>query len=132
MRRLAIEMHRQDCFGLLCDRALDLIYIHRIRNGFDIYENRPGSGVTNGCYSSYESEGDGDDFISWSDIGCQQREVQGARAGADGNPETSIAVDGKLFLKSRDFLAQHELPALQHGSNGGIDLGFNAAVLSFQ
>ena len=90
------------------------MHIHGVGFTVNIHENRPGAGVTNGRDSGNESEGNGDDFIAGSDIGREQCQVQGARAGVESYPETSIAVGGELFLKGGDFVTQNELAALQH------------------
>ena len=61
-----------------------------------------------------EGEGHGDHLVARADAGGEQRQVQRAGAGVDGDGVRRAAVGGEVALERRDLVAEHELAAVEH------------------
>ena len=103
---LAVEMDGHDRLRPRRDRRFQLRRIHGERVGFDVHKNRPRAGVADRRHAGDESEGHGDHLVARADAGGEQRKVERARAGIDGDRVLCAAIGGELALEAGDFLAE--------------------------
>ena len=75
----------------------------------DVDEHRRRAGVADRRDRRDEGERDGDDLVARADAGREQRQVQRAGAGVDGDRVLGAAVGGELALEAGDLLAKDEL-----------------------
>ena len=130
--RLTIEVNGQDRLGAWRNCRFNRSGIHRERARINIYQHRSRSGVDDCGDASYKCEWYRDDFVARTDSGREQREMQSACSGVQGNALRSAAVGCKFLFESRHFRAEHKLATVQHARNRGINLRLDALILCFQ
>jgi hypothetical protein len=91
-----------------------------------------GAGVIDGGGGSYKGKRRRDDLVAFTDAGGQQRQVQRAGTGVDGDPLGGAAVLRELLLEVGNVLAKHELCAFENSEDGGINLALDAVVLRLE
>ena len=111
---------------------LELRRIHGERARLDVDEHRRRAGVADRRHRRHEGERNGDHFVAGADAGRQQRQMERAGAGVDGDGVLGAAVGGEIALEGGDILAEHELRAVQHAEDRAVDVGLDALVLSFE
>ena len=67
VRRLSVEMDREDDLCPRCDPRLDACGIHREGARIDVRKHRFGAGIQNGRHVSHKGKGQRDDFIPGAD-----------------------------------------------------------------
>src|SRR6185437_375223 len=71
----------------------------------------------------------GDHFVAGADAGGQERQVQRARAGVDGDAFRRAAVGGELTFEAGDSVAEDELARFDDARNRGVDVGLDVEIL---
>ena len=132
IRRLTIEMHREDCLGPRRDGCFDCLGIHCVRAGIDVDKYGFRTRIVDRSNACDEREGHGDHFVARADAGGEQRQVQGTRAAVHAYSMCTAAIRGKFLLKRGDFAAENELAGVQDALNGDVHLRLNTGVLRLE
>jgi hypothetical protein len=132
VRRLPVQVHRQNDLGALGYCRLDAVGIHGEEARIDVYQHRLGMAVMDCGGRRHEGKRHRDDLISRLDTRRKQREMQSARAAVDSHGMLGLAVRRVFLLQRRHFGAKRELAAVQHALDGRVDFGLDARVLRLQ
>ena len=96
------------------------------RRGLDVDEDRPWRRRSDRRHGGDEGERHGDDLVARPDAGGEQRQVQGARAGVDGDRVLGAAIGGELALERRRPRRRARTGRVEDAEHGGVDLGLDA------
>jgi len=132
VRKLTVEMNRQNRLGARGDPSLDCSRIHVERAWIDVDQHRARPSVKNRGNTGYKSEWYGNDFVSGPDSRGQQGQMQGTGAGIHGNAILCAAIACEFLLKRQYFATQNKLTRLQDLGDGRVDLWLDVLVLDFR
>ena len=113
------KVHRQNGLGTLGERRAHSCGIDVHGLGIHVGEHRSGAGVDHRVHGGRERERRGHDLVPRPQAQGKHREVQGGRAGTDGDGVLDALVGGEVTLEAR-HLGPAAQPAAAHG---GDDLG---------
>ncbi len=105
IRRLAIEMHRDDRLGACGNRCFDLRHVDRCIIGYAIDKYRPRTRLGDRESGGDKGVGAGNDFIPVPDAGSLKRQVKSVGAGGNGDAVFNFAECCKLLLEQNDIFA---------------------------
>ena len=132
VRGLAVQMHRENGLGSLGNRRLDRRDVHRESARIDVDEHRGCIHIVDRGHRCHEGEGDGNDFVATPDVGCEQRQVQGAGSGIHADTVRRLTVGRKLCLECGHFGTERELATVQNALDRGVHLVLDRRVLRLE
>ena len=121
-RCLAVEVHREDRFGVRVDRGRQSRGIHRQIIWTDIDKDRPCAGSDDGRHGRHRGEGNRNDLIPRLEIQRSEREPKRIGAGSHGYNVRGIDERGELAFKGFDFGAEDVAARVQDARDRLVDL----------
>ena len=114
-------MHRYYCFGPVGNQSLNLtgVDIHRV--GIDICQDRMSTGVDDCMDRGAECQGCGDHFVTRTNPGGQQAQLQAGAAGPHSGGVVGAFVVGEVFFEARNFRSR-AYPARAQALDDFVDL----------
>jgi hypothetical protein len=106
--------------------------IHGERVGVDVDQNGLGADVLHCGNRGNESERYRNDFITGTDAGREQGELQGAGSGVDADSMLHAAKRGEVFLEGFDLGPEDEAARFENTPESFVDLGFQAGDLGLE
>jgi len=129
--RLPIKVNRDDSFGFGSDFFFEPGWVE-MEVFIIVYKDGPGSGLGDSLGSGNESIGGGNNFISWSDTGRLEADVDSISAIGATYTVLDPVLAGKSFFKSFDIFAANKSSVIQDHLNSSINFGFERLILAFE
>ena len=122
VRRVPVEMDRQDRLGARRDGAFDQLRVQVERRVVNIHIDRLGAHVGNGPTGGDESAGGGDDLIARADVEQQHRDMQ--RRGAAVEPDAMLraAKPGEILLELRHVRPEAKRAVVERARDGRVNV----------
>jgi len=131
IRGMAEQMNRDNGFRPRGYLAFDLTPIHVERDGLNIHKNRPGFQKSDDLCRCDKGKGRGNDLVTGFNAAGPQSQKQGIRSVGHAHRLGRTVIGGDFFFQRGHVGPENKAGIFQNIADGGINVPFEAVVLSF-